>query len=134
MLESQAVPLDELVAPLSKGSVFLLVEVLDAQTCDQMDVALAIIKGMNLKSDSTGDIFDGLLKYGYLTAKSELSEEMKVQASQIVDYFRQKKIRTSAKAYLFLDGQCVENSGDNLASSYDVLEELRIPKYLESAG
>lgn len=134
MLESQAVSLDELVAPLSKGRVFLLVEVLDAQTCDQMDVALAIIKGMNLKSDSMSDVFDGLLSNGYLTAKSNISEEMIVQGSHIIDYFRQKKLRTSAKAYLFIDGQCIENSGDSLASSYDVLDELRIPKYLEFAG
>ncbi|MGI6092141.1 MAG: hypothetical protein ACOYD5_03960 [Negativicutes bacterium] len=134
MLESQAVSLEELVAPLSKGSVFLLVEVLDAETCDQMDVALTIIKGIDIKSDSTSDVFDGLLSHGYLTAKSNLSEEMIIKGSQIIDFFRQKKLRTSAKAYLFIDGKCVENSGDSLASSYDMLEELQIPKYLEFAG
>lgn len=134
MLQSQAVPLENLVAPLSMDSVFVLIEVLNAQICDQMDVSLEIIKGINLNSDSSSQVFDQFLADGFLTCKSAISEDSLVGAGHLIDYFRQKKLRPAVKAYLFLDGKCLEHSGDSLASSYDVMDELKIPRNLEIAG
>lgn len=134
MLQSQAVPLDELIAPLSANQVYILIEALDDQICDQMDIALSIIKGMNLAADLDSDVFDSFLENGYLISQCELSEEMVGRAGQVIDYFRQKSLRSAVKAYLFLDGKCLEHSNDRLASSYDVLEELKIPKSVEIAG
>lgn len=134
VLESQAVPLDGLVAPLSKDSVFILVEALAPQICDHMDIALDILKGLNLNSDLNNNIFDQFLEGGYLVLKSGVTDENIECGGKIVDYFRQKRLRPAAKAYLFLDGKCLENSGDSLVSSYDVLDELKIPKHFEIAG
>lgn len=134
MLQSQAVTVEDLVAPLSRDSVFVLIEVLNAQICDQMDVSLEIIKGINLNSDSNGKIFDQFIEGGFLTCKSVISEENLARAGHLIDWFRQKKLRPAVRAYLFLDGRCMEHSGDSLASSYDVMNELKIPRNLEIAG
>lgn len=129
MLQGQAVSFEDLVAPWSKGSVLTLVEMLDLQLCDQMDNALAIIKGLELRSDAQNRLFDQFLKQGYLIIRDELSQESKIQALQILDFFRQKNLQAAAKAYLFIDEAFVEHSGDSLASSWDVLEDVDLVKF-----
>ena len=124
MLQGQAVSFEELAAPWSKGKVLILVEMLDVHFCDQMDNALAIIKGLELRSDGQNNLFDQFLQQGYLVMREEISQENKSRAIQIVDYFRQKSLQAAAKAYLFIDEELIEYSADNMASSLDILKGI----------
>lgn len=124
MLQGQAVSFEELAAPWSKGNVLILVEMLDFQLCDQMDNALKIMKGLELKSDGQNRLFDQFLQQGYLIIRDELSQENKSHATQILDYFRQKELQAAAKAYLFIDQELVQHSKDSVVSSWDLLKDL----------
>lgn len=126
VLQGQAVSFEELAAPWSKGSVLILVKMLDLQLCDQMDNALAIIKGLELKSDGNNNLFDQFLQQGYLIIRDDVSQESTSKASQVLDYFRQKRLQPAAKAYLFIDEKLVEHSADSVISSWDLLKDLDI--------
>ncbi|HMM21862.1 MAG TPA: hypothetical protein PKA10_14180 [Selenomonadales bacterium] len=125
MLNYQATAFEELVKPLSEGKVLLLLEVTDPAQCDQIDYYQAILKGIGASDGSS--LMENLLIRGFLKLETDLSDENKGMAEEIVDYFRQKMFKEVIRAYLFVDSQLAEHSCDGAVSAYDVMAEIGCP-------
>ena len=117
MLHLKVTPFDELVTPLSKGKVFVLFELTDPALCDEMDCSLAVAQGLRLQLNAIPNILEEFLKHGYMVAESECSEENRRAAFELVDYFRQEKVRHAVRAYLFINLQFIGHSWDGVRRS-----------------
>jgi hypothetical protein len=113
---------DEIVGPMSRGKVLVLLRVSDPARCDQIDCYQALLKGIGVAEGTL--LLESFLERGFLAAETTISEDSTHLANQVVDYFRGKKLQEAVQAYLFIDGNLVEHSGDGKPSVQEVLAEL----------
>lgn len=122
MLKYLAKTFAELATPLSRKKLLLLVEVTEPGLANQIDFYPAVLRGLRL-DNSSGDVLDSLSR-GYLVAETEISPNNRDMGLEVIDYFRQARLRSIIKVYLFADGQLVEYSHDGRTSVHDLVAGL----------
>lgn len=121
-MEFKGVSVDVLLAPLSRHKVVVLLEVLDPVLVEQHDFFYLIGKGLGATSAMRVD-WEAFCASGYLVAGVPLSRGNAVQAGQLIDFFRQAKLKQVVRASWYYDGQFIEHSGEGL-STYDLLTTI----------
>lgn len=128
MLTYSAKSFDELATPLSRNKIFLLIDVAKPERAEQIDLYPIMLQGLGISVDDTG-IIEGTSERKYLVAETDVTDQNRELGLAVVDFFRQHSIKEVAKAYLFIDEQLLECSGDGLPSTYDLVTQLPTPCY-----
>lgn len=122
MLNYQAEPLEQILAPLSKNQIMVVLEALDPDLCDEMGCSLKIMNGLGMNMEE--ETIDQFTTNKYLIARADINPEIINTAEEIVDYFRQTGLRNAVRALFFLDEMLIETSGDHHPSMLDLLQTL----------
>ena len=127
MLRIKPVSFDDLVSPLSRGKIFILLEVLDPLRCETLDCALAISSYLNIKIDKLPNDYEAFVSYGFMTIERNISEPNRIWSEAALDFFRQRKVREAVKACLFIDEELIGHSQDGHTSVFDILSDIQPP-------
>jgi hypothetical protein len=103
-LKHLIVTFEELIAPLSKGKVMVVVECLCIEACEQPDIMDELSAILNLGFGTGYDEWDDFLNYGFVVIEGESSPEFMTEVTLLIDYLRNEKFRSLIQADLFVDG------------------------------
>jgi hypothetical protein len=103
---------EELIAPLSKGKVLVLVECLNAEACEQPVIMRDLSQVLSLDVGSEYDEWDDFMDYGFVLIEDENTTETEAEASLLIDYLRNDKFREAVQGDLFIDGEFIDSSWD----------------------
>jgi hypothetical protein len=115
---------DDLLSPLSRDKVFILLEVLDPVICEQFEHSVSIAKYLDIRLDTIPNEYEAFLKSGFGVIEKSLTNGNRDWAANTLDFFRQKNLRDAVKAYLFIDQSFIGHSRDGSTAILDVLREI----------
>lgn len=104
----------------------VILELKDPQRCHEMEYYLELLRGLDLTID-TENLLDRFVSEKFLLAEAAISHESFYYASEMIDFFRRRKLREVVKAYLFVDEALVESSHDNKPATSEIISEFQIP-------
>lgn len=127
MLRIKPVSFDDLVSPLSRKKILILLEVLDPLRCENLDCALAISAYLNIQIDKLPNDYEAFVSSGFMTIEHNISETSRTWSEAALDFFRQRKVRDAVKAYLFINEEFIGHSQDGHTSVFDILSDIQPP-------
>lgn len=113
-----------LLAPLSKGKILLLLEVLDPLAGDHFDCSMQIAQHLNISLDKIPNCYEDFMKSGYLLVENVVNDDNKKWGIASLDFFRQNKIKRAVKAYLYINSAFIGHSCDGHSATLDILHDL----------
>ena len=129
-MEHRIVTFEELISPLSKGKVMVVVECLSIEGCEHPDIMNELSEVMNLGFGSGFDDWEDLLDYGFVVLEGECKPEIVTEATLLIDYFRNEKFLAIIQADLFVDGTIQASSWTGDPEIWNITEET--PKHTKS--
>ena len=122
-MQHAIVSFEELIAPLSRGKVLVLVECLSIEGCEQPQIMKELSELLGLGFGCGFDDWDDFLDYGFLVIEGELKPENEKEASLLIDYLRKEKFRELIQADLFIDGELQDSSWNGEPELWDIVAE-----------
>ena len=103
-LKHQILTFEELIAPLSRGKVMVVVECLNIEGCEQPEIRGELAELLNLSFGTGYDDWEEFLDYGFVLIEGENKQEFVTEATLLIDYLRNDKFQAMIQADLFVDG------------------------------
>lgn len=128
ILNRTIISFEDLVAPLSKGKVLLLIECLSIDGCEQPDIMNDLSELLNLQFGPGFDEWDDFLGFGFFVLEGEIKPEHESEATLIIDYLRHEKFRDVIQADLFVDGVLQDSSWNGEPELWDIAPDKPEPK------
>ena len=122
-MKHAVVSFEELIAPLSRGKVLVLVECLNIEGCEEPDIMQELSELLDLGFASGFDDWEDFLDYGFLVIEGELQDENKAEANLLIDYLRNDKFRDVVQADLFVDGVLQDSSWNGEPTLWNISTE-----------
>ena len=117
------VSFEDLIAPLSKGKVMLLIECLSIEDCEQPDIMADLAELLDLGFGPGFDDWEDFLSFGFLVVEDEIKPENETEATLVIDYLRNEKFRDIIQADLFIDGVLQDSSWNGEPELWDIVEK-----------
>lgn len=95
---------EELIAPLSRGKVMVVVECLNIEGCEQPEIMNELSELMNLGFGAGYDDWEDFLDYGFVVLEGESKPELVTEGTLLIDYLRNDVFQGLIQADLFVDG------------------------------
>lgn len=129
-MKHQIVCFEELIAPLSRGKVMVVVECLNIEGCEQPDIMNELAQVMNLGYGTDYDDWEDFLDYGFVVFESDNKSEFVTEATLLIDYLRNEKFQAVIQADLFVDGVHLASSWTGDPDVLDIADT--VPKSAKS--
>lgn len=126
MFSIKPVSWSELVSPLSKDKILILLEVVHPSICETLECSLAISNCLNMRIDCLPNEYEAFVAAGFMSIERTISDANRSWAETTVDFFRQQKLCRAVKAYLFINQQLISHSRDGHTSVFDLLSDIRL--------
>jgi hypothetical protein len=120
ILNRAIVSFEDLIAPLSKGKVLLLIECLNVEECEQPELMTDLSELLDLGFGPGFDDWDDFLGFGFLVMEGEIKPENETEAALVLDYLRNEKFRDVIQADLFVDGALQDSSWNGEPELWDM--------------
>ena len=109
-MEHRIVSFEELIAPLSRRKVMVVVECLNIEGCDQPDIMDELTEIMHLEFGATYDDWEDFLDYGFVVFEGENIPEFVAEANAMINRLRHEKFQAVIQSDLFVDGLLLASS------------------------
>lgn len=119
-LRKSILSFEDLIAPMSKGKVLLLIECLSIEECEEPDIMTDLSELLDLGFGPGFDDWDDFLNFGFLLMEGVIQSEDEAEATLIIDYLRNEKFRDIIQADLFVDGVLKDSSWSGEPELWDI--------------
>ncbi|NMC32872.1 MAG: hypothetical protein GYA36_10530 [Veillonellaceae bacterium] len=119
---------EELIAPLSKGKLMLVVECLNIEGCDQPEIMAELSEVLSLGYGEDFDDWEDFLDFGFVVVEEENRPDYVAEAHLLIDYLKNEKFQPLIQADLFIDGILTASSWNGEPEVWNIAESVEKPK------